>query len=183
MNDHAKLSLINQKHFLSPFEEKDIPLLVKHLNNISIYNNTCEIPFPYTQKDAEKWLNLNKEQFQKHKFHLNYAIRNNKNEAIGSVGFKGIHLTCGVNKYRDEIGYWLAEPYWRKGIMTDAVAAFCQYGIEKFKLRRIEAVVFSRNISSVKVLVKNKFLHEGTLHKYVCKNDELINAELYALVV
>lgn len=77
-----------------------------------------------------------------------------------------------------ETGYWIGEDFWGRGIATQAVKQIVEYGFTNFNVERIYACVFSPNLSSKKVLLKNGFVHEGTLRKSVFKNgvfhDELI---------
>ena len=86
------------------------------------------------------------------------------------------------NPYRDLFGYWLAEPYWGKGIMTEVVKAFTKYCFENENLYRLEATVFQYNSGSMRVLGKAGFEKEGCLKKAYLKNGEFIDGLLYAKI-
>ena len=80
---------------------------------------------------------------------------------------------------KDEIGYWLARPYWNKGIMTKVVNKLCEIGFGKFGLMRIEATVFIHNAASCRVLEKGGFKKEGIYRKSVKKGNMLIDTIRY----
>lgn len=170
---------INNELSLARLTKKDIPSLVRYINDIDISNNTLKIPYPYKEKDAEDWINYVDTSTRKMGVLKHWGIKNNKNELIGGIGF---HTKYSINSHKDEIGYWLGKPFWNKGIMTQVVKKVCTIGFEEFNLTRIEATVFCSNISSKMVLTKTGFVLEGTLHKYYFKNNHFIDADIYALV-
>lgn len=93
----------------------------------------------------------------------------------------------GANKidYKNQcivIGYWIGKNYWGKGYVKKAVKLFCKFLREKFKVVRIEAFVFTKNIASQKVLLKSGFVFEGIKHKAIKKNDKFLDEKMYALV-
>lgn len=170
--------IINSDIYLSYITKEDKPSLIKYLNDRDIYNNTLKIPFPYTKKDAEDWIHYIELLHQKTGVHKNWAIKNKTGELIGGIGF---HNKYGFKSHKDEIGYWLGKPFWKKGIMTKVVSAVCKIGFKEFNLIRIEATVFSSNIPSKKVLTKIGFLCEGTHSKFYLKDGEFIDADIFAL--
>jgi ketosteroid isomerase-like protein len=99
--------------------------------------------------------------------------------AVGSVGVK---LGEGVYLKSAEFGYWLAEPYWGRGIMTDAVKAASAYAMRRFGLIRLEAPVFEWNPASMRVLEKAGFVREGVLRASAVKDGQVIDRVLYALI-
>ena len=135
------------EHCLRGYELSDLDALVKYANNkkISLLLRD-QFPFPYTRVDAENWLMQACNQHTE----TNFAIANNQ-ELIGAIG---INPQEDVNRFSAEIGYWLGEPFWGKGIITDAVKIFTRYVFENFDLNRIFANVFEGNIASEKVLLK-----------------------------
>jgi len=98
-------------------------------------------------------------------------------EAFGVIGY-----IPGQDVYRfsAEIGYWIGQEYWGRGIMTDAVAIFSEYLFETFKFNRLYAGIFSSNPASGRVLEKAGFTCEGILRAHVTKNGELLDEHLYA---
>jgi len=155
---------------------KDIEQLVKYLNDKEIYDNTLRIPYPYTREDGEHFINLcekNKKKFGKL---TDWAIRAKNKKLIGGCGFQ---MKYKRNSKKDEIGYWLARPYWNKGIITKVVNKLCEIGFNKFSLTRIEADVFLHNDASCRVLEKAGFKLEGIIRKSVKKENRMIDAKKF----
>lgn len=63
------------------------------------------------------------------------------------------------------LGYWLDEPYWGKGYMSEAVQAVLNYGFNELQLSLITANCYPHNKRSQQVLKRNGFIYEGTLHQ------------------
>jgi RimJ/RimL family protein N-acetyltransferase len=172
--------IVNSKIYLTQISKEDKPALLKYINDKDIYNNTLKIPYPYTEKDADEWINFVFESKQSEGMLKHWAIKNENDELIGGVGF---HTKYGSISHKDEIGYWLAKPFWNKGIMTDVVKKICEIGFTEFNLSRIEAAVFITNNASKKVLEKNFFSYEGTLRKFYLKNEIPVDVDIYARIL
>src|SRR5262249_58936836 len=114
---------------LSPFQPSDKDALVLHLNDRDIYERTLRIPFPYTEAAAEEWLALSARITQEQGRPVHWAIRDAGEALIGGCGFDGFQLG---HSHRAEIGYWLARPYWGRGIMTAVVRRLGQHAFEDF---------------------------------------------------
>ncbi len=100
-------------------------------------------------------------------------------EAIGGIG---LSPNQDVHRLTAEMGYWLAEPFWGRGIMSEAVARFADYGFEQFGLVRIYAEPYAHNAASCRVLEKAGFTLEGRLRSSVIKDGQIIDQFLYAKV-
>lgn len=171
--------IIDDTLYLSAPSEQDKWALVNYLNDEDVQRFTLRLPYPYTEKDAETFLQFCLDLRKKHGRTINWMIRNSNGEAIGCIG---LQLAHGPDSHRDEIGYWLGKEYWGHGIMTKVVKKFSEYLFNYLGLIRIEAYVFEGNESSNKVLEKNGFKHEGFLHKVYDKKGKYISANLYAAV-
>lgn len=149
---------------LREYKKGDEETLLRNINNKKVSRWTSRIPYPYKLKDAKAWvercIKLGK---KKNKEEFNFAV------AIGGEVIGGIGL-FNISGHKAEIGYWMGEKYWNKGIMTKAVGAITLYGIKKLKFKRISAYVFKGNLPSIKVLKNNKYEMEGILKKYYLKN-------------
>jgi RimJ/RimL family protein N-acetyltransferase len=108
-----------------------------------------------------------------------WAIRDGDGALIGGIGFSRVY---GKYSHKDELGYWLGQPYRGRGIMTQVVAKVCEVGFGHYKLRRIEAPVFEFNAASARVLEKNGFVAEGILRSYFLKNDKPVDVKMYAKI-
>jgi RimJ/RimL family protein N-acetyltransferase len=102
-----------------------------------------------------------------------------RQEAIGSIG---LSPNQDVHRLTAEMGYWLGEPFWGKGIMSEAVAKFADYGFEQFGLLRIYAEPYAPNAASGRVLEKAGFVLEGRLRSSVIKDGQIIDQFMYAKV-
>jgi [ribosomal protein S5]-alanine N-acetyltransferase len=166
---------INARIVLTEIRENDKTSLIRYLNDLTIFNNTLMIPNPYTEASADFYLNLCRESEKNHGFVANFAIRDRASgNLIGGCGrfVKDIH--------KDEIGYWLAEPFRHQGIMTAVINGLCQHLFDTTELVRIEAIVFSENTASTKTLEKAGFQREGFMRKYVVKNGEMKDLFMYS---
>lgn len=170
---------VNEQIHLTENRATDREAVVEHLRDKAIYDRTLRIPYPYTEADFDRWMAIDAEATAKHGQPVFFAIRESGGGLIGGVG---LELGEGPNAHLAEIGYWLARPYWGRGIMTSVVAATCAHGFAEFGLVRIEAHVFDFNDASARVLEKNGFALEGVLRKFRCKDGRYLDAKLYALV-
>jgi ribosomal-protein-alanine N-acetyltransferase len=160
---------------LRPWAPGDEDGLVRHANNRKIWRNVLDVfPHPYTHADAVEYIH----QLVPASDGLILAIEV-EGEAAGSIG---LHFQPGVWKHSAEIGYWLAESHWRKGITTEAVLALTRYGLEELSLQRIFARVFEWNAGSMRVLGKAGYTLEGRHRKAVIKDGQIIDDLTYAVV-
>ncbi len=160
---------------LRNLEMSDKYSLAELMNNKKIWDNLRDrLPFPYTVSDAEFFINLTQNDVSME----NFAIEYNK-EFCGVIG-----LTLQNDVYRKsaEIGYWVGEPYWGKGIATKAVGIITKYGFENFDLVRIYSGVFENNVGSMKVMEKNGYKKEAVFKKAIIKNDEILDEHRYSIL-
>ncbi len=170
---------VNDHLFLSQIRENDEAALIKYLNNETIHRNTLRIPYPYRSEHAHDFMEYVLAMKEEHGRLTEWAIRNRKGELIGGIGFSRIY---GKYSHKDEVGYWLGEPYRGQGIMTEVVAKVCEIGFRDFKLFRIEAPVFPHNAASGRVLEKNGFVAEGVLRHYFLKHARPVDVKMYAKI-
>ena len=159
---------------LRPFNITDIDSLVKYANNSKIAANlTNQFPHPYTKENGEAFITM---ATQNNPITI-YAIDIN-GIAAGGIG---LHLQSDIHVKNAELGYWLAEPFWGKGIMTKAVTQMVDYGFKTFDISRIFARPYGTNIGSQKVLEKAGFILEGSFKKTIFKNGKYLDELIYAI--
>lgn len=147
---------------------EDINSLVKYANNINIWNNLRDyFPHPYTEEHAKSWIDNNGNSTPL----INFAI-DLDGEAIGGIG---LILNTDVYVMSAEIGYWIGEPFWGKGIVTEAIRQMTEYTFYYFDIVRIYAEVFENNKPSMRALEKNGYYLEGVRRKSVFKNGILMD--------
>lgn len=148
-----------------------------YANNKKIAANLRNVfPYPYIFADAEGYIRSCVENSEERQLCRAIVVNG---RAAGSVG-----IFCGTDVYEKsaELGYWLAEEFWGKGIMTEAVRQLCQEAFDKFDIIRIYAEPFAYNTGSRRVLEKAGFSLEGIMKKGVCKNGQIYDYCMYALL-
>jgi ribosomal-protein-alanine N-acetyltransferase len=154
----------------------DVEPLAKLADNRNVWRNLRDrFPNPYTKGDAKAWIKGVTRQIPC----AHFAI------AADGVLAGGIGLLTqeDVHKGAAELGYWLGEPFWGRGLMTAAVGAFSDYAFEAFRLRRLYALVLDWNPASMRVLEKAGFALEGRLRKSAFKDGAVADELLYAKVI
>jgi [ribosomal protein S5]-alanine N-acetyltransferase len=160
---------------LRPWQMDDAPALVKHANNLRISQNLHEgFPHPYTFEAADRWLTV------ANKFDppRNFAIVLD-GEAVGAIGFI---VKEDVHRHSAEIGYWLSEAYWGRGIVTAALKAVSAYAFATFDICRLYAGIFEWNPASARVLDKAGYTYEGRLRMAITKGDRIVDELIYSLI-
>lgn len=169
-----KLEIIKGSRFLlRPWHSDDAESLSRHANNPKIARNLRDgFPYPYTLADAKSWI----EMIQSNKKDVVYAIEVN-GEACGGIG---LHAMQDVYRFNAEIGFWLSEAHWNKGIVSEAAGLLVDYGFANFQWVRIYAGVFSSNLASMRVFEKNGFTREAIHHRAVKKEGVFLNEVIFA---
>ena len=159
---------------LRAWARSDVPALGRHLNNKKLWNNCRDaLPYPYTEKDAEKVINFIEGQSEQN----NYSIEIN-HEAAGNISF---FRGTDVERYNAELGYWLAKPYWNLRIMTEAVIQAEKDYLYHSDTVRIHANVYENNPAPMKVLEKVGFKKCGILRKACSKNGQFIDYQYFQI--
>jgi [ribosomal protein S5]-alanine N-acetyltransferase len=165
--------------FLSALQQSDKPALLEHLQSGAVYATTLNIPYPYLEMHADSWIQKRIEHTRNCGKEVTFAIRDREGKLIGLVSADN-HVPG--ESHRAEIGYWLAQPFWGKGIMTDAVRAFVAYAFRELDVERLTAHVFEMNAASARVLEKNGFQLEGRFRKHLMKDGKPLDARFYGLL-
>ncbi len=153
----------------------DEPALVRHADNRKIWLNVRDrFPHPYTVADAEAWVARTLAATPETQFAVEV-----EGEAVGGVG---LFLQADVERFSAEIGYWLGEAFWGRGLATAVVRAFTDYAFDAFELCRIYANVFEWNPGSCRVLEKAGYVLEGRLRASAVKDSFVLDGFLYATV-
>ena len=153
----------------------DEDALVHHADNYQIWRNLRDrFPQPYTPQDAHEWIDHTLAEDPP----LNLAITVNA-EAAGGIG---IIPGDDIHRRSAEIGYWLGEEFWGRGIATEAVKAASRWVFENYDLNRLWAGVFEHNAASARVLVKAGFQFEARLRCAAIKEGRALDELVYALV-
>lgn len=159
------------------WELKDAKNLAMALSNKKVQDNLRDgLPYPYTEQDGKDFISdmLSADENETFAFAITAD-----NTAIGSIG---IFRQGNIHRQTAELGYYVAEEYWGKGIMTEAVKQICEYIFSESDIIRIYAEPFAYNEASCRVLEKAGFQYEGTLRSNAVKNGKVIDMKMYSLL-
>lgn len=153
--------------------DSDLPKLAEYANDKKVSINLRDgFPNPYTLDDAKRFKTMVDSQQPKSIFAIEY-----KGEYVGNIS-----LSVGTDVYRKsaEIGYFIGEPFWNKGIASKSVNLITAYGFENFDIVRIYTGVFEFNKASQRVLEKCDYQKEAIFRQAICKNNKIYDEVRYA---
>jgi ribosomal-protein-alanine N-acetyltransferase len=163
------------EYVIRDWGRKDARSIAKYANNRDIAMWLRDgFPCPYTLGDAEAFLSAVSRQNLRTAFAIATA-----DEAIGGIG---LEFGRDVHRFTAELGYWLGEPFWGRGIMTQAVRHVTAWAFENLELYRVYATVFEGNAASARVLEKAGYTREGCLRASVFKSGRILDQSLYARI-
>lgn len=161
--------------YIRPPEINDAEAIARLGNNKKIWDNLRDyMPFPYTIEDANSFLQRVGKESPPHTFAI---VR--KTEFCGIAGFLPQE---DIYRHSLEMGYWLGEPYWGKGIAKTMLPLLLTYGFQQLKALRIFTSIYAHNIASQRLVENAGFQKEGILRKAVIKNGRLIDEYRYGLL-
>ena len=162
---------------LERWDEKYIADVAEYANNPNIARNLRNaFPYPYTWEDAKEFVFSCMQNDERRQCARAIVV---EGRAVGSIG---VFLGSDVYEKSAELGYWLAEPFWGKGIMAEAVRRICGIVFDRYGIVRIFAEPFASNTGSRRVLEKAGFRLEGILEKSVFKCGKILDSCIYALL-
>ena len=151
-------------------DEESLPL---HASNYAIWLNLRDtFPHPYTQADAQRWIQYVVDPVQETNFAIDVA-----GEAVGNVGLR---IGEDIDRYTAEVWYWLGEQHWGRGIITQALTAITNIAFADLSLLRVEAMPFARNTASIRVLEKVGYQREGLLRWSAVKEGIVLDKVVYS---
>ena len=163
------------RSIVRPWTNEDLASLVRYADNRKIWLNLRDrFPHPYTRRDGREFIHLARSQRPETMFAIEVD-----GEAAGGIGFVP---HSDVERVSAEIGYWLGEPFWGRGIISEALAAVTRHAIEVHHLTRVFALPYARNIASCRVLEKAGYVLEARLRRSAIKDGEVIDQMQYAFV-
>jgi RimJ/RimL family protein N-acetyltransferase len=158
---------------LREYADTDLGRLVILANNENVARYLVyTFPHPYMQSDAEWWIRIGSRQ--------NGAITRVIEYDGLFVGSIGITPQTGWRDHLGEIGYWVAEEHWGKGIATAALRQMTEYGLTNRGFRKLYAPVLSPNTASMRVLKKCGYTREAILKAEVQKGGLYLDTHHFA---
>jgi RimJ/RimL family protein N-acetyltransferase len=175
MGHTSTVRLVLDRCEVRSWRRADAPALARHGDNREIWLNLRDrFPHPYTLADAHAFLDLVEAQRPETAFAIAVG-----DEAVGGIG---VTLGADVERTSAEIGYWLGEGVWGRGIASAAVRAVSEHAFAAYGLTRLFAVPYARNAASARVLEKAGYVLEGRLRRSAIKDGVVLDQLLYALV-
>lgn len=155
----------------------DAANLAAALSNKKVQDNLRDgLPYPYTEQDGIDFISAMLSADKNDTFSFAVTI---DDKAVGSIG---VFRQSNIHRLTAELGYYIAEEYWGKGIMTEAVKQICEYVFANSDIIRIYAEPFAYNTTSCRVLEKSGFQYEGMLRKNAVKNGKVLDMKMYSLL-
>jgi RimJ/RimL family protein N-acetyltransferase len=171
----ATIELKGERSMVRPWRHTDAAALVKHANNVNIARQLRDrFPHPYTLGNAREFIRSVAEA----RPITSFAIVVD-GEAAGGIGFSP---GTDVERYSAEIGYWLGEPFWGRGIVAEAVSLVSAYAFRTCNMLRLFALPFADNARSIRVLEKAGYRCEAILRASSVKYGVPRDQALYALI-
>ncbi len=156
---------------------EDAESLAKIISNKKLQDNLRDgIPFPYTVQDGRDFISEILSSDKNNTFAFAITVDGKLAGSIGAFRRENIHFRTA------ELGYYLAEEYWGRGVMTAAVCQICRYIFSHSNIIRIYAEPFAYNIGSCRVLEKAGFQYEGTLRCNAVKNGKVLDMKMYSVL-
>ncbi len=166
------------KIYLRPLKISDALDVYHHIKSRRVREYMLSIPNPYRYQDALSFIRRAQRERKKG---LSYTFGIIHQETDSLIGVISLSKIDRKNK-NCELGYWLTDKYWNRGIMTRAVQMVLEYAFEKLKLHRISAKSLADNAGSLRVLEKNHFRLEGVLYDAVYRNRYWHNLFVYGIL-
>ena len=164
------------KSILRTFRTSDARSLAFYANNPNVAENLRDaFPHPYTIGDADNFIRT----VSSNPKNIILAIEIH-GEAVGAIG---IYPQEDVYRKNAELGYWLGEPFWGQGIMTEAAYALVPLAFNHLSIHRIFSNVFEHNLASMKVLEKCGFTREAVHRKAIIKHGNILDELVFAKVI
>jgi len=153
---------------------RDAPSLARHADNRAIWASLRDaFPSPYTLADAKRFVRTATAREPETHFVIEAA-----GEVVGTIGYR---LQPDVDRASAEIGYWVAETHWGRGIATAALVATTALAFERHhELHRVFALPFAGNVASIRVLEKAAYRLEARLHHSAIKDGVVVDQLQYA---
>ena len=157
------------------WKSADVASIVIHGNSRNIWINLRDrFPYPYTANAARRFIRSARDMQPETSFALEAD-----GAAIGAIGYM---LQTDVERVSAEIGYWVGEAYWGRGIATEALIALTSHAMAQHKLTRIFALPFAHNAASCRVLEKAGYVLEGRLRRSAIKDGVIVDQLQYAFI-
>ena len=147
------IEIITERLILKKPRPGDKQFIVSQIGDWEVVQWLSEVPWPYTEDDADDWINILSRQELAFNIYLSDSL-------IG-----GIRLTHDDDDYH-ELGYWLGREHWGQGFATEACKGLLHYAAEELNIRNVKSNYMTGNDNSARVLEKLGFRKTGEGETY-----------------
>ena len=169
-------TLSTSRLVLRPFTVADAPGVQRLAGVAEVAATTLNIPHPYLDGMAEAWIATHAPAWDA-RAAVTFAIVSTGHELRGAIT-----LLLAATHQRGELGYWVGRPYWGQGLATEAATAVLGFAFRELALHRVQALCFTRNPASGRVLQKLGMTLEGVHRAYFIKNGRLEDVAQHAIL-
>ena len=175
VNEHPDIRLeITDGFHLGPIVRDDKAAFLEHFTDPAIAENLLALPFPYTEADADWWIDHCEQCLNSQR--ATFGIREPSGGLIGGIGVVG---SWSAGDHKAEFGYWLAKSYRGRGLVPRAIDTFATHAFGTLGVRRLYATPFAANFASHRALEKADFQREGVLKGHHLKQGACLDAVIY----
>lgn len=169
------MKLITNRLILREINMKDAKSISGNAHDPIIWHFTSSIPYPYTLKDAKKFIrHCEKERRKKQRenYELGIELKSEK-KVIGMISL----IRVDKENKKAEIGYWMGKNYRRKGLVSESEKAILEFGFKKLKLNKIYGFCITKNKGSIKLFKKFCFKKEGCMREHMIRSNKKLGIE------
>jgi len=170
-------TLTTERLILRPFRLSDAPLVMEYCGDRAVYEPTLNIPHPYVEGMAEKWIATHASDFYDGRGVTLAMTLKGDDSIIGAIG-----LMASKEHNRAEMGYWVAVPYWGNGYCSEAAVALIAYGFDTLDYHKITAHHMVENPASGRVMEKAGMTFEAELRDHCQKDGRYHTVRIYSLL-
>lgn len=164
---------------IRPYKASDADAVLKTMGNYQIYRTTYGIPYPCDIKYVKKWIKNVISSASANKSYEFAIINKNNGAYMGNVGL----INIDQESKRCDISYFIDPLYCNNGIATEAGVAMIKYAFEQLGMVRVGGMCMDINPASARVMEKLRMKYEGTLRNYFIKDNALVNAMMFSILV
>ncbi|QGQ96964.1 N-acetyltransferase [Paenibacillus psychroresistens] len=169
--------IVTKRLHLRPFLLSDANAIYTLCNDIEVARTTLLIPHPYSTDAAEASILSNQAAFLNGTRYA-FAIESLMDAClIGSIS-----LIIDKQHKRAELSYWFGKAHWGQGYATEAASSIIHFGFENLQLHRIWAASMTKNINSIRVLLKMNMQYEGIFRQHILKWDDYEDVSFYGIL-
>ncbi|WP_017301311.1 GNAT family N-acetyltransferase [Nodosilinea nodulosa] len=178
-NSFAMELSVRDGFYLTSVYPSDKDAYLEHLNDRSISDAIPFLPYPYTESEADWWIQHRLKILSEQGKEISFVLRNPEGYLIGSVGIDTLRIG---EAHRAEVGYWLASNYRGQGLISSALNVFIQHAFDSLEVSRLTAHTLDFNAASARILEKNKFSLEGCLRQHTRTRNGIFDTLIWGLL-